>query len=117
MFRFTAMMPTPRELFEIPEVRTFVSALDSVFPYWLYFMSRNFLGLQAIAFCLLPPMKMDKAGRKEWSDRLDDLIARRWAPANFHIAEYAQFNEKEADALFRDAMHYFIEGPRLPGEA
>ena len=29
-----------RELFEIPEVRRFVAALDDSFPYWLYFLVR-----------------------------------------------------------------------------
>jgi hypothetical protein len=43
----------PRELFEVPEVRTWMEELDREFPYWFYFMdlgSRSTLSL--VAFCL-----------------------------------------------------------------
>ena len=50
-----------RELFEIPEVRTFVFKLDEAFPYWFYFLSKNDLGLQALVLCFMPPYLTEDA--------------------------------------------------------
>jgi len=30
----------PRELFEVPEIRTFVRELDAKWPYWFFFLSK-----------------------------------------------------------------------------
>src|SRR5687767_13173075 len=56
----------PHELFELVEVRRFVAALDDAFPYWLYFLSRECPGLQAIALCFLPPYLTEAAQRQIW---------------------------------------------------
>jgi len=45
-----------REVFEIPEVRDFVHRLDGEFPFWLFFLSKSYLGLQAITLCFLPAL-------------------------------------------------------------
>jgi hypothetical protein len=42
----------PRELFEIPEVRTFVRELDAKWPYWFFFLSKATGALAMIMFCL-----------------------------------------------------------------
>jgi hypothetical protein len=39
---------TSVELWEIPEVRNYVAELDSKFPFWLYFLSKNGEGLYII---------------------------------------------------------------------
>lgn len=43
----------PRELYAIPEVRTFYSRLDSAWPYWLYFGNLETDGLMTIVLCCL----------------------------------------------------------------
>jgi hypothetical protein len=53
--RFDGFNDDPRELWEIPEVRSFVERLDQQFPYWLYFLSRHGTGLLAIVRCFLLP--------------------------------------------------------------
>ena len=42
----------PREVYEIPEIRTFLHMLDAEFPYWFYFLSTEFETLRMVAFCL-----------------------------------------------------------------
>ncbi|MGH7309941.1 MAG: chlororespiratory reduction 6 domain-containing protein [Candidatus Rokuibacteriota bacterium] len=102
----------PRELFEIPEVRRFVAALDDAFPYWLYFLSREYMGLQAIAFCFLPPYLTEDAQRQIWPQRLTELVERRWAPALAELAAKAGWAAADIDELLATAGHYFLEGPR-----
>lgn len=64
----------PAELFEIPEVRTFVYKLDEQFPYWLYFLTKAGTGLQALALCFLPPFLRPEAKRTIWPERLMQLL-------------------------------------------
>lgn len=42
----------PREIYKIPEIRTFLHLLDEEFPYWFYFLSTKFETLRMVAFCL-----------------------------------------------------------------
>jgi hypothetical protein len=42
----------PRELFEIPEVRTFVRELDARWPYWFFFLSKTTDALKMIMLSL-----------------------------------------------------------------
>ena len=42
----------PRELFEIPEVRTFIRELDVKWPYWFFFLSKTTDTLKMIMFSL-----------------------------------------------------------------
>ena len=42
----------PRELFEIPEVRTFIRDLDSKWPFWFFFLSKATNALKMIMFSL-----------------------------------------------------------------
>lgn len=101
-----------REPFEIPEVRRFVARLDDSFPYWLYFLSRESTGLQALAFCFLPPYLTQQAQRTIWPQRLTELVERRWAPALTDLAAKAGWSEADVDQLLATAGHYFLEGPR-----
>src|SRR5438093_866310 len=41
-----------RELWQVPEVRVFVRALDEAFPYWFYLLDLSSDCLKMIAFCL-----------------------------------------------------------------
>ena len=106
-----------RELFEIPEVRQFVASLDRSFPYWLYFLTRHSTGLQAIAFCFLPPYLTAEAQRSIWPQRLGELIERRWGPALAQIGAQVGLEDEEVTRMLADSAHYFLEGPRLPFDA
>ena len=78
----------------------------------LYFLSREYTGLQAIAFCFLPPYLTEDAQRRIWPQRLKELFERRWAPAAADLAAKAGWTATDIDQLFTSAAHYFLEGPR-----
>ena len=101
-----------RELFEIPEVRTFVNELDDQFPFWLFFLTKSGVGLQCIMLCLMPPYLTDEARRRIHPERLDDLLSKRWFPAMNHICKYVSFTERKIESLSNSVVDYFTQGPR-----
>ncbi len=48
----------PRELWEVPQVRSFCAKLDAEFPFWFYFLSTDRPTLGAIACCLCSVTKV-----------------------------------------------------------
>ncbi|MBM3841438.1 MAG: DUF1817 domain-containing protein [Verrucomicrobia bacterium] len=108
---FSGYEDTRDELFEIPEVRNYVYALDAKFPFWLYFLSRYFTGLQCITYCHLLPFLTPEARAKHHPQKLAELIERRWGPALFQLCSAVGHTEAEADALLASAMTYFQSGP------
>lgn len=104
-----------RELFEIPEVRDFVYKLDDVFPFWLFFLSKQNLGLQAIALCFLPPFLTEQAKKAVLPQHLERLLNKRWWPAMNQICEFVGFTEDDIEQLSERVMRYFLNGP-LPFE-
>lgn len=104
-----------RELFEIPAVRDFVFKLDDEFPFWLFFLNKQYLGLQAISLCFLPPHLTPQAKQEEFPKRMDQLLQNRWFPAMNQICEYAGFDEDGIEELTERVFVYLTEGP-LPFE-
>jgi hypothetical protein len=100
-----------RTLSEIPEVRDFVCKLDDKFPFWLYFLSKQHLGLQAIAFCFLPPFLTEEAKKTVLPQHLDRLLNNRWWPAMNHICEFVEFTENDIEQLSERVLRYFFNGP------
>jgi hypothetical protein len=49
---FDGFNDDPRELFQIPEVRRFVTTLDQIFPYWFFLADLSSETLQVIASCV-----------------------------------------------------------------
>lgn len=102
---------TPQELFEMPEVRDYVSRLDDDFPYWLYFLARECTGLKCLALCMLPPFLTEEARVRIHSQGLADLLERRWVPALNHLCAAVGESDDEADQLLDSAITYFRDGP------
>jgi hypothetical protein len=105
------------ELFEIPEVRDFVHKLDEQFPFWLFFLSKHYLGLQCLLLCFLPPY-LTKEGRSEiFPERIERLLTKRWFPAMNHICEYAGFSEQDIERLSDRVLAYIRSGPLRESES
>jgi hypothetical protein len=107
---------THEELFEIPEVRSFVHQLDEQFPFWLYFMSKQHLGLQCLLLCFLPPFLTEEARSKIFPERIDQLLTNRWFPAMNHICSFVGFSEDRIERLTERAVAYITTG-RFPHDA
>lgn len=99
------------ELFEIPEVREFIAALDEEFPFWLFFLSKHALGLQFIAYCFLPPFLNPDARTKIFPERLDDLLSRRWFPAMNQVCDWVGLSEFEIESMSDRSVEYLLSGP------
>jgi hypothetical protein len=108
---FSGYDHTREELFEIPEVRLFVYELNEKFPFWLYFLSRDFMGLQCLAYCFLLPYLTEEARLETHPKQLADLLEQCWGPALDKICTAAGETESEADALLESALVYFKSGP------
>ncbi len=100
----------PRELDEIEEVRDFVQRLDADFPFWLFFLSKQMLGLQCIVFCHLLPFLTDEGKAEHHPRQLNELLTKRWFPAMNHVAEYAKLTEKEIEGLTDRFIEYINIG-------
>lgn len=108
----------PEELFEIPEVRNYVYKLDEQFPFWLYFLSKKHLGLQALLLCFLPPYLKEEAKKKIFPERINDLLTKRWFPALNHIGEFVGMSDHENEAITERTIQYIFNGPlRIKGLA
>jgi len=99
------------ELFEIPEVREFVAKVDDEFPFWLFFLSKQSLGLQCIAHCFLPPFLKPEAQARIFPEKLDELLSMRWFPAMNQICDWVEMAEPEIDAMTDRSVEYLLAGP------
>jgi hypothetical protein len=99
------------ELFEIPEVREFVYALDEQFPYWLFFLDKSALGLKCLAHCFLPPFLTAEARQRIHREQLAELLSNRWFPAMNQICEWVGFSEAQIERLTNRSVDYLFGGP------
>ncbi len=86
---------TTKEIWEIPEVRNFVVELDSKFPYWLYFLTKNGGGLLAVLKCFLLPHLMPEADKQINGIRLKKYLDNRGFPAMNYACNIANISEAE----------------------
>lgn len=108
---------TGTELFEIPEVRNYVYKLDAQFPFWFYFLSKYYSGLQCIMLCFLPPYLTEEAQHEIFPARLGKLLEARWVPAMNQVCEFAGLAENEIEELTNRMGLYISNGPQqLPCE-
>lgn len=103
-----------RELYEIPEVRSFVYQLDEQFPFWLFFLSKRHLGLQCLLLCFLPPYLTEQARSRIFPERINQLLSSRWFPAMNQLCEYAGFSERQVKQLTDRVVNYISDGLKQP---
>jgi hypothetical protein len=91
------------DLWEIPEVRSYLQHLDAQFPYWFYFLDKQDPGLFAIVRSVLPvEFSADKLG-----ERLTDW----WLPAMEQATQFADLDDEIADVLIQRSLAYLRHGP------
>ena len=88
-----------------------MSLLDDQFPYWLFFMRKNGLGLQAITYCLMAPYLNNEVRETQLPERLNELLSDRWFPAMNQICMAVGFSEGQIEALTNKVVDYFFNGP------
>lgn len=106
-----------REIYSIPEVRTFYSRLDSVWPYWLYFGNLETEGLMIFVLCCLKSLdSLAVKGRPEVQVAYDPMelvnfISRHFVPMN-EMCDRAGLSELQIFERTKRVFEYF----RLPFE-
>lgn len=103
---FDGYNDTTQELWEIPEIRKFVSDLDSQFPYWLYFLSKKRSGLFAIIKCFLLPIIKPEAEKEINGKRLQGYLENRGILAMNHLCELAKISEQENIQMTNRLIEY-----------
>jgi hypothetical protein len=97
---------TREELYEIPEIRNYVSELDNLFPYWLYFLSKNSSGLLVIIKCFLLPFLKPDAEQEINGKKLQDYLEQRGFLAMNHLCELTNISEQEKIEMTNRLVNY-----------
>lgn len=101
-----------RELWEIPEVRSFVFALDERFPFWLYFLTTHGSGLGCILRCLLPPFLTPEGEARVFPARISELLTDRWGPALNQMCEFTELDPRRVEQIRSHVEDYIQKGRR-----
>jgi len=106
-----------RELWQIPEVVSFVRELDAYWPQAGYFLSRLGHGLQVMQFCLCArgtgSIGEAKDGDLDVNMDPDALrsVLTRWMRGINHMADVAGLGQKTVNEASSSLARYLTEGP------
>lgn len=106
---FDGYNKTRNELWEIPAVRNYVIELDSKFPFWLYFLSRNGGGLYVIIKCFLLPFLTPAADKEINGKKLQNYLEKRGFLAMNHLCDLAGISEEENIEMTNRVLKYFFK--------
>jgi len=97
----------PRDLWEIPEVRSWMQKLDSQFPYWLYFMDTGPVSTLAfIAFSLCRYEKVP-GGKMIPRDELQRFLVSHFIAMN-QLSQELNESQEENDERSREINGFFF---------
>jgi hypothetical protein len=99
----------PRELYEIPEVRTFLQRLDTEWPYWLYFLSTDLQTLRMVTLCLCQATRAESGLAKISPGVLGGFLIPHFEAMNRLVAAFGlaeSVNEQISDRV----REYFSGG-------
>jgi hypothetical protein len=98
----------PDELWEITEVRDYVQKLDSAFPYWLFFLSKNGSALYVILKCFLLPFLTPEAEESINTPRIQSFLIEKAFPALNAICDRLDVSENENEEISNRSLKYFF---------
>ena len=96
-----------RELWEIPEVRYYLSLLNDARPYWFLFQSRKGGWLKALTLCLIDVKKVPNGTEALNPEKVPELIAQWYAGLNKVSNDFALSGE--INSKLSMSPDYFIE--------
>ena len=106
----------PRELFEIPEVRTYIKRLDEAWPHWFFFLSQADESIKVLESCLCETIEVVPGVTSVDMDQLERSLARHFG-AMYHLGESLNLPEAVCEevaegilGMFRNAKVERIEG-------
>lgn len=96
----------PRDLYDTPEVRRYLAALDSAFPFWFYFADTNTYILKLLALCLCRVVKVS-AGSTPDKDDLKRFIVEHTLALN-HLCDRFLLGDEVKSAATKDAPRQLV---------
>ena len=100
----------PNRWFSIPAIHDYVGKLDGEFSYWLFLLSKERLGLQRIAHCLILPPTAKTTSVSNFAFKLDELLSSRWFPAMNELCERVHMSDQEIESLSYRSVTYLLSG-------
>ncbi len=94
------------EIWEIPEVRNYVEELDSRFPYWLYFLSKDGMGLSVILKCFLLPFLKHENEKELNGGRLQFYLEERGFLAMNQLCDLTNISAEEHIQMTHRLVNY-----------
>ena len=85
--------------------------LDQEFPFWLFFLTKQGLGLQCIMYCMLPIYTKGAPPPREVQVAWGKLLEDRWLPAMNHMCERVGYTTEEVMKLTDRVFEYSRRGP------
>ena len=88
----------PRELYEIPEVRTFISRIDKQWPYWFFFLSQADDSIRLLESCLSDAIEVMPGVASIDLKQMEQTLARHFGAMN-RLCEALGVPEEKADEI------------------
>ena len=102
----------PRELWDVPEVRDYLHALDDEFPYWFWFLDKTQPFLQVVILCHVDVERVGSGQVRADSAQMQQLMADWWLPKAATISSWAGATGADEDELVNRAALYAAQGPQ-----
>ena len=109
---FSGFEVDERELWEIPEVREYVRALDEAFPYWFYLADLSTELLKLLAFCLSRVRVVGAGMTTINQDDLQLFFERHFGAMN-ELLDHWKVPESENVAVSEQIVEYFARAQIL----
>jgi hypothetical protein len=88
----------PRELFEIPEVRRYIKALDEMWPYWFFFLSQADDSIKVVESCLCDSIEVVPGVTSVDTEQLNSCLTRHFSAMN-HYCESINLPESRIQEI------------------
>lgn len=88
----------PRELFEIPEVRRYIKALDEMWPYWFFFLSQADDSIKVVESCLCDSIEVVPGVTSVDTEQLNVCLTRHFSAMN-HYCESLNLPESKIEEI------------------
>ncbi len=74
----------PRELFEIPEVRRYIKAIDELWPYWFFFLSQVDDSIKIVESCLCDSIEVMPGVASIDTEQLNHALTRHFSAMDYY---------------------------------
>jgi hypothetical protein len=88
----------PRELFEVPEVRRYIKALDDMWPYWFFFLSQADDSIKIVESCLCDSIEVIPGVTSIDNEQLNAYLTRHFSAMN-HYCEALNLPESKIEEI------------------